>query len=137
MRARLGWAFGVLMLLLAAGACTSEVDPVHCDECDGTQDGASEPTLSPFPDEATLCEITYNESSSSDVFTVLGEPDHVDDSGNGSLNYFYEYRAGARLFIGFQADLFVDAHVAEARYPTCWSEQERALIDAPAELPES
>ena len=83
--------------------------------------------LPPFPDEAVLCRITYNESTPAEVVAVLGEPGDTEDSGSGSVNLFYDYSGGASLFVGFLHGVFTDAMVDNAPYPSCWSAEESAL----------
>lgn len=83
--------------------------------------------LPPFPDEAVLCRITYNESTPAEVIAVLGEPGDTADSGGGSVNLFYDYSGGASLFVGFLHGVFADAMVDSAPYPSCWSAEESAL----------
>jgi hypothetical protein len=83
----------------------------------------------PFPAEALLCMIVFEESTPADVEVVLGQASHKRESGQGGVNLFFDYADGAMIFLGFQEDVLVDAAVDDAPYPSCWRAQEQALLD--------
>lgn len=122
---RIVGALCVTLLSCLGGACSNAGG---LDEATPDSESVDHSAWRPlFPDEALLCTILYNESAPSEVSAVLGKPDAVHDSGAGTLNFFYEYRSGAALFIGFQRNVFVDAMVDNAPYPSCWRDEEMAL----------
>jgi hypothetical protein len=122
-------AFRVTAMLCFVGACSHSVDR---EQGLAAEDGREVigARLPPFPDEAVLCDIVYNESTAAEVAAVLGQPtDTRDSSGDSeySGSFFYDYAGGASLFIGFLHGAFDDAMVDNAPYPSCWSAEEKAL----------
>lgn len=117
--------FSVSVSLYIASACTQPMATGWDEDEQGVLDAAV--SLPPFPDEPVLCRIVYNQSAPEQVAAVLGEPGRKEDSGGGSVNFFYDFEDGASLFVGFLHGVFSDAMVANAPYPSCWSDEEAAL----------
>lgn len=116
---------GVVVSLCITSACAQPMATASDEDEQGVHDVAVR--LPPFPEESMLCRVVYNQSTPADVAAVLGEPGDKEDSGGGSVNFFYDYDDGASLFVGFLHGVFSDAMVANAPYPGCWSDEENAL----------
>jgi hypothetical protein len=119
----------VTVTLCLVGACSHSVGREQGSAAEDETDVIGS-RLPPFPDEAVLCRIVYNESTPAEVAAVLGQPPDTHDSGGAegySGSFFYDYDGGASLFIGFLHGVFDDAMVDNAPYPSCWSAEEKAL----------
>ena len=126
--AALSRVFGVAIALCLSSACSHAVSSESGEDAQSEHEAAV--GLPPFPEEAVLCRLALTKSTPAEVSAVLGVPDDTRDSGGGSGysgSFFYDYAAGASLFIGFLHGVFDTAMVDDAPYPSCWSAQEREL----------